>query len=137
MKRFSYILLVFSFLVFLVSLIGLFFGHGPIQTESFYASVNISDENVAGFDVNSSALSFGKIGRGSSSARNIEIQNGFNFPVAAVIRADGDIGQLLNFEKVVEIGEGESRKIEFSVFALPDFEEGFYSGNVSFELYRA
>lgn len=136
MKKFSYILLIFSFFVFLISLIGFFWGHKPLQTQTFYASMNISNENVMGIDVNSTALSFGRVSRGGSSARNIQIQNGFNFPIIVAIHADGDIRPLLNFENVVKIEKGESKKIGFSVSTFSDIKEGFYSGNVSFELYE-
>ena len=134
MRRLTYILFALSLFIFLISLRGYFLSMKPIQTQTFYASMNISDS--FGFDLNSSALTFGKVAFGGSSARNIKIQNGFDFPVIAVVHAEGDIMPLLNFEEIVKIDKGETKSVPFSVSALPEIDDGFYSGNVSFELYR-
>ena len=112
----------------------LFSGKKPIQTQTFYASVNVSDKG--GFDLNSSALTFGEIERQGSSMRIINFQNGYNFPVVAMISADGNIKPLLSFEEAVEIGKGEARAISFSVAASPEADKSFYSGNITFEVFK-
>jgi len=61
MKKFIYAIFLFSFFIFLISLGVFFSGKNPIQTQTFYASVNVGDKS--GFDLNSSALIFGEIQR--------------------------------------------------------------------------
>jgi len=133
MKRLSYFIFAFSFLLFLISLFG-FFLSKPIMTKTFYTSANVSD-NI-GFDLNSNALTFGHIKKPGSSTRNIVLDNHYSFPIVAVIKAEGDIEPLLHFDNIVSVEEGESKKISFSVIASEDMEEGFYSGNVRFELFK-
>lgn len=135
MKKLVYALFILSFCIFLISLAVFFLAKKPIQTQTFYASVDVEDKG--GFDLNSSALTFGKIQRDGSSLRLINFQNGYDFPVVAVISAGGDIASLLSFEPVVEVGKGESKEIAFSVAAPSGVEKGFYFGNVTFEVFRA
>ena len=134
MKKLSYFLFVFSFFVLLFSIGGFFFAHKPIQTNTFYASVNVTDG--IGFDINSTALTFGNVVKGGSSNRNINLLNDYPFPVVAVIRVDGDISPLLNYEDAVGIKSNESKKLSFNVIAPVSYDENFYSGNVTVELYR-
>jgi len=134
MKKLSYFLFVFSLFLFFSSLFGFFFAHKPIQTNTFYASVNVTDG--IGFDINSTALTFGNVVRGGSSNRNINLLNDYPFPVVAVINAQGKIAPLLHFDNPIYIGSNESRKLSFNVIAPVSYDENFYSGNVTVELYR-
>jgi len=91
---------------------------------------------LVGFDVDDSALIFGSVIRGGGSSRNINIDNNFQFPVVAVISAEGDIAPLLHFDNLVEIGENEFGELSFNVIAPSDINDGFYSGNVTIEIFR-
>ena len=134
MKKFIYAIFLFSFFIFLISLGVFFSGKNPIQTQTFYASVNIGDKS--GFGLNSSALTFGEIQKHGSSTRTINFQNRYDFPVVAVIYAGGDIKSLLCFDEAVEIEKGEAKAISFSVAAPSDMNKSFYSGNVTFEVFK-
>ena len=134
MKGIVYTLLAVSFFVFLISFIGFIYSREPIQTTTFFASLNVSDR--VGFDVDDSALIFGSVIRGGGSSRNINIDNNFQFPVVAVISAEGDIAPLLHFDNLVEIGENEFGELSFNVIAPSDINDGFYSGNVTIEIFR-
>ena len=136
MKKISFAIFIISFLVLLVTLSIFFTGRQPIQKVTFYASANISLDRVIGFDVNSTALSFGKISLGTGITRNVIFKNDYPFPLTVLINSNGRIGDLLSFEQIEYIQSGEEKKIPFNVLVSSEAEEGFYDGNVSFELYR-
>ena len=136
MKRFSYSIFGISFLILIISLVGFFLYRLPLQKESFYASVNIVDDNLIGFNADSNDLNFGTISRGESSLRKIVIDNKYDFPIIAVVEIDGDIEQLLNFDKEFYIDKYEKKSIPFNVFVDYNVLEGNYSGNVSFKILR-
>jgi hypothetical protein len=133
MRRLSYFLIFFSFIILLISLIGFFSSDQILQSETFFASVNVTDR--IGFDVNSSALIFGNVIRGGSSTRHINLRNGYEYPVVAIVRAEGEIEELLHFDKGILVGEGETKRVGFSVIPSSD-EDGLYVGNVTIELLR-
>lgn len=134
MRKLTYFLVVFSVLLLFISLTVLFLSDRIVQSETFYANVNISDR--IGFDVNGSALTFGNVVSGGSSTRKIIIDNNYSFPIAVYVTAEGDIAPLLNFDKIVLIKEGESKLIPISVVSS-GFDYGAYTGNVSFKLLRS
>lgn len=136
MKKFSYFILGFSLFIFLISLIGFFLNRLPLHEEVFYTSVNVVDESVIGFNVDNSALNFGTISKGGSSIRKIAIDNKYDFPVIAIIDVEGDIEQLLNFDREFYIDKYEKKSISFSVIADYNVSEGNYSGNISFKILR-
>lgn len=134
MKKVSYVLFLFSFFVFIVSLAGLFFNSRPIQMERIYTSVNVTSDFL-GFDLNGTALTFGRVLKGGNSVRNINFQNGYPFPVVVKTKVDGEMTNLLNFDGKVKVGEGESRKLSFNL-NLDDADEGLYDGFVEIVVVR-
>ena len=130
MKKFAYFMLVFSFLILSISLISFFFATRTLQTQAFYASVTVTNENVIGFDVNATALTFGKIGVGrGSSARKLILNNSYPFPIIVKTKVDGSIKPILNFGDSIRIEKGEMKMIPFNTFA-GNVSEGFYEGTV-------
>ena len=134
MRKAAYFLFTFSFFLLLVSAATLFLANDEIQSEKFYASVNVSDR--AGFDINGSALTFGSIQRPGSSSRRIIIENKYPFPVVVYISAEGNIEKILDFEDVIRLDSGEEKVVSFSAISSNDIEEGFYFGNVRFRMLR-
>ena len=122
----------FSVFIFLIVLAGFYFNARTLQSQSFYASVNVTDENVAGFDANWTALTFGSLGKGGTSTRKIKLENGYPFPVAVIINVEGDIAPLLNHDKIIKIEKGERKIIALNAYAPLNLSQGFYSGRVEF-----
>ena len=127
---FLFLLAVF---LFLFSLIMFLSGFSNLQTQIFYASVNVTIGRI-GFDVNGTALTFGNVARPGSSTRSIIFENGYSSSVLVVIDSNGSIKPILDFDKFVKIGEGETKKIPFTVVVSPEVEEGFYEGFVRFRI---
>lgn len=137
MKKATYIILGFSSFIFLLALGGFYFNSTPLQSYVFYASINVTDENVAGFDTNATALTFGTVGTGGGSTRKVKIENSYSFPIVAIITTEGEVGELLNFDDIVRIEEGEKKTIPFSAYIPLNFSYGLYSGRVKFLIRQA
>ena len=129
-KYLSYGLLVFSILLFVFSL---FFTNSSISSWEVYASVNVS-RNTLGFDVNESALTFGKVPPGSIVSRNVIFANTYGFPVMLDIKAEGDISRYLDFQEKIVVESQESKMIGFTLNIPEDINEGFYDGHVTFNV---
>jgi len=136
MKRTYRLLLVISVIVFLFSLIILISTFRPLQTQTYYASVNITVRE-GGFDVNGTALTFGLVPVGGSVSRTVIFRNEFDFPVIAKISAKGDITPLLDFERSVRLEVEEEKRIGFSAYGIADFERRFYDGTVTIKIWPA
>lgn len=132
MKRIVYLILGFSVFIFLIVLVGFYLNTRTLQSQSFYASVNVTDENIAGFDANWTALTFGSMGKGGTSTRKIKLENGYPFPVVVIINAEGDIATLLNYDEIIKIEKGERKIIALNAYAPLNLSRGFYSGRVEF-----
>ncbi len=124
----------FSLILLLISAIALVLPAKKIQEEKIYAKVNVTDSG--GFDLNNTALTFGNVQRLGTSTRSISFENKNNFPVAVYASAEGDIKELLDFEKVTKLNSKEKKTIALSVLASEDIEERVYSGNVTFSMFR-
>lgn len=133
-RRLIYGILIVSVLLTVFSSIGTFLSNKPIQKEIVYAKVEIVDDNVAGFDVTKDFLNFGKIGKGSSSSRNLLFENKHDFVVNLEISSEGSISEVLSHPKILEILPGETREIPFSVFSEKKSDLRIYEGNIILEI---
>ena len=127
-------------LILLLSLIALTFSLIHLQKEMqvveekiLPASVNITMNNI-GFDLNSSALTFGKIIPYGDSTRNVIFQNNYEFPIIVEIESEGEIKKLISFEKEFNFEINETKKIPF--FIKAESTENFYEGIIKFKIIR-
>ena len=86
--------------------------------------------NIAGFDANATALTFGTITSGSRSYRDLTIENNYVFPIKVEFRAKGNITGFLVFDKVVYLDVGEKKSIKISTIVPVDEKYGSYSGKI-------
>jgi hypothetical protein len=121
----SILILIFSVVIFLIVLKMNSFS---LERREIPISLEVSDR--VGFDVNSSALTFGKITPGGSSTRNLILENNYGFPIKLKIEIEGNVLKFLSFEKVVFIDSRETKKIIFSAVIPGDEKFGKYSGKV-------
>ena len=110
MKKIAYALFSLSFLIFLISLAGFFFG--DLETRTIYSSVNLTAD-TGSFDLEGSDLTFGKVALGGSSTRHVSFENTYPFVVDVGIEIEGDIGPLLSYEPLLNVPPGEKRNISF------------------------
>lgn len=129
MRAVAFLLIIVSIFIFLASIYFSFFENNEIHEDSLFASVNVTSK--AGFDLNNSALIFGNIQKPGSSTRRILLENKYDFPIVTLISAEGDIADLLDYEKIVRLNKGEKKFLSFSAIATQDIDEGLYLGNIS------
>ena len=116
--------LCISFVGFLIS----FYIQSSVILEKYeiYASLSIGD--IAGMDVNSTALTLGGLIYGSSSGRKITLENNYDFPVVYYFKVEGDISNFLIFDREVHLEPGENKTISISTSTITDEEHGDYDG---------
>lgn len=143
MKRNSNKVLVILSVVIFVSMLIMFclvlMNYWPrwfgLEKWEIYASVNVTDGG--GFDLNSTAMTFGRIKMFGSSSRAVNFTNEYNFPVLVEISADGNIAPLLAYITPVFVKEGEIMRIVVSALAKNGTLFGFYEGHVNFKVMPA
>jgi hypothetical protein len=74
---------------------GFYYSFYPVKMSSFFANAAVT-QNTAGFDVNSSALTFGSVAIGGTSTRSISINNSYPFPVKVKVKAQGTISDKIS-----------------------------------------
>ncbi len=104
-----------------------------IEIRELSASIIVSDK--IGFDLNSTALTFGSTLRGGSSTREISIENNFGFPIEVYVYGDNGMENFIISAKE-RIEKDEKKSIKISAFVPEDTEFGKYEGSIKIALRR-
>ncbi|HLC87023.1 MAG TPA: hypothetical protein VJH65_01970 [Candidatus Nanoarchaeia archaeon] len=125
----------FSIFVFILSVLVLLFSvylsrEIIIDKSEIFVSVEVA--NVSGFDLNTSALTFGKLVPGAKSSRKIEIKNNYNFPIVVEFDSEGNINELLGYDKLIYINPNEAKEAGFIINTYLNTTQGVYIGIVSY-----
>lgn len=91
----------------------------------------------SGFDLNTSALTFGRLSPGSSSTRSLNISNYYDFPVFVSFSSSKNLRDVIivsNNDFI--LGAGERRSVEFLIHTTPDTSFGERLGTVGLEVKR-
>jgi len=134
MKNILVLAFFISFIVFLMSLSIYFFYITPVYEFSYSATAYVT-ENVGGFDLNSTALTFGSIAVGGSSTRTILVDNYYSFPVRVEPHVEGTISKIISYQPLI-VGPNETSRFSFTVSADSFDLLGNYTGNVIIRLKR-
>lgn len=108
----------------------------PIQVKEFDVTFIVQESGI-GFDVNSTALTFGALNPGGGGMREINVKNDYSYPVEMRLYVSEDIVSVLGVERSYVFQAGEEREIPVSISIPSDFPVGNYSGTVRFEMYKA
>jgi hypothetical protein len=96
--------------------------------EEIVATLSVGE--VAGFDANKTALTFGTINSKVNSYRNLTFENNYNFPIKIEFDIKGDIEEFLVFDRLIYLDVGEKKSIKMNAIAPAEKEKGYYSGKV-------
>lgn len=96
----------------------------------------VVEKGTVGFDLNNSALTFGKIPPGGTGERKIDFYNNQNETIKIKILASRELENFLNFESDYEILSKKNVTIPVRVVVPFDAEEGNYSGKIRILLKR-
>ena len=135
MKRILFLAFFISLIVFLMSLSLFVYYFTPITESSFQATARVT-KDLDGFDVNSSALTFGSFAIGGSSTRSILVNNSYSFPVRLEPVAEGSISQLIVYSPLT-IQPYTTSSFKITVSAPLNATLGNYTGNISVRLLHA
>jgi hypothetical protein len=103
-----------------------------LEKWNLYTYVNVTSDR-GGFDLNNTALTFGKIPLGGAAKRYIEIDNTHPFPIEVEISSEGTISPMLVYNESVIIDKGVAENISFSAVSTRNTTLGFYDGFVHFK----
>jgi hypothetical protein len=138
MKRLHIALICLLFLIVLINFILVF------SLLHFYKPVMVKNVDVTyivggsiGFDVNTTALTFGKMPRGSSSMRSIKLDNTYDFPVRAVFIPAEDVKDLLTLPPTLYMSPHSSEEVAFVLTVPLNYSFGNYSSSLSIVFYRS
>jgi hypothetical protein len=127
-SKFENNLLAFSGILFIILLLFIIFNSWNILEKKEIPANFIIGERL-GFDLNSSALTFGMLPPGASSSRAIEITNDFNREVFVSIYSSRSI---IKFTRISEndfyLAPGETRSVSFTVYTEKNSTFGQYNG---------
>ncbi len=136
MERSSIILFFIALVIFISSSAIYTFMKTPLQTKTFFTSVEIS-EDKAGFDVNSTALTFGKVLAGGSGLRRVFLENTYSFPVTVMSTKNGTIASFIDIPEGIIVKPHNSIYIPIILNAHDVEISNNYSGTISLALLRA
>jgi hypothetical protein len=142
-KRNSYIIpaLIFISVIIIIASAYEIFTKFPsssqiLNKKTIYSSFIISDH--AGFDLNSTALTFGMITPGGTAKRSIILTNDFDKDIKVTIESKGNIsGYLIASENEFILLKKEKKKIEFSILSPSSINSGKYDGYITFVFWEA
>jgi len=125
------IILVVIIAFLLIFLYITFENKNVLEKKELYAKVVVGEKY--GFDINSTALTFGMIIPGLSSAsRQIVLTNNYNRDVNVKVYTDGNISEFLKISENNFILENNaSRNLSFSVSVPTECNFGTYDGKVT------
>lgn len=130
------ILSLFISLIVLVMSISVYFYYITPLSEYSYPTTAFVTQDVAGFDINTTAITFGSIVPGGTSTRSIVVNNSYSFPIKVQPEIEGSIEQIISYKPLV-VGPNQSLKLEFTIYAESIEFLGNYTGNISIKLMRA
>jgi len=108
----------------------------PLETKNLEVKFIVGQN--AGFDLNKSLLTFGRIPPGGSAVREINIENNYNFPVEIRVYASKNIAEYINIEQeYLKINASGKNKIPVTVNLPADMSFGEYSGRLVFKIYKS
>ena len=125
--------LYFGIGILIISLVILFSSMYIISTdnlEELKVPVILEISNKTSFNLESSVLNLGEISKGSSSQRDIILNNSYPYPVFANIFVKGNITDFLIFEERVELPINESKRISIGTIVIENQPFVVYTGTL-------
>ena len=129
-----YFLLVLSIISIAVSF-WIFF-HRPLEVRELDVMFIVANDAV-GFDLNNTALTFGKIPQGGSGTRKVIIDNMRSYAVEVRIFVSEDIASFVAVPENLYLPAFENATFSVMVSVPDDIREGNYTGRIRLETYRA
>lgn len=133
-EKLIFILIVILILAFILNIYLFISLSKIIEIRELYASIIVSDK--IGFDLNSTALTFGEVIQGGSSTREISIENNFGFLIEVYVYGDNGMENFIIPAKE-RMEKDEKKSIKITAFVPEDTEFGKYEGKVIIKIKKS
>lgn len=110
------------------------FVNSPIDVRILETKFYVSDRG--GFEINTTALTFGKLSPGGSSSKKVYVSNERNFSVRIEIFASENIAYLLSMEHEIILQPSENKTLGFNLYVPNNMSFGEYHGKVVLKTYK-
>jgi len=108
---------------------------GPLTTKTVYMDVTVVDGGLVGFNVNTSALNFGRVPAGGYAKKWIVVRNDYSYPVKIVTMISGNITPFISSSNYTfYLGPGQYENV--SVSCSPNLLAGYYEGYLGYDIYK-
>jgi hypothetical protein len=140
-KNYKIVVKVLLTLIILAALFILYssiysFATAPLELKRFETNFIVGES--AGFDLNNTIITFGRIPRGGEAEKNIIIANTHNFPIKIKVLATKNIADYIYFDDSELVLEPNSEApVKLKVIIPENMEFGEYSGTILVKIYRA
>ena len=115
-KRFYFRLIIFSILILIIIILAVFFISKLIILDKVEIYTEAILGKTPGFDLNGTALTFGRVVPENAGSRSIDIKNEFDKRILVSIVSEGDISNfLIVSENDFILMPGENKTVGFSV----------------------
>jgi len=89
-----------------------------------------------GFDLNSSALTFGKVTKGGSAVRGVTINNEYDFPIEVKVLMTEEIVKFFSVPSDVYIEPDKNSSFSVTLSVPEDLDFMEYSGKIRFFIFK-
>jgi hypothetical protein len=135
MKNLLILSLFISAIVLVMTLSIYFYYLTPLDKFSYPTTAFVTQDTL-GFDVNSTAITFGNVIVGGSSSRSILVNNSYPFAVKVKPNFSGNIASLISYEPLI-VGPYSVSKLYLTISPTNISMIGNYTGMIDIELLRA
>ena len=104
-----------------------------VDVKKVYAEMAIGD--TVGLTADADGLMFGRVLQKGASKRTILLTNTHGKPLFVTVEVEGNIAQLMNFEKNFSLELEETKQVVFGAYAK-NLTEGNFSGIVTLAFYK-
>jgi len=128
-KEFYTVVVLF---VIAVAVFAMFFIQKPLEVRIVQVKFEIGES--PGIDLNKTVLSFGRVPPKSKTYRNIDFENGYDFPVNVTIYASKEISEFISVSPSFEIDAHNKTMVPFELVVSKSATYGNYTGKILFEI---
>lgn len=107
----------------------------PVESRTMEVEFSVGD--TTGINVDTDKLYFGRIVRGGSAQRTVNIENGYIFPLRVKIFASKEIIDYIFLDNEFIVEPGKVTHVPITLNVPLDMPYGNYSGKIRFDLLKA
>ena len=109
----------------------------PLQSVEYDVKFQVSESKTVGFDVNGTALVFGRTYPGGTEIiRSVAVDNDYDFPIRVDIFLSENVARALILNSSYYVKKNENATIDIRLKIPSDFPLGNYTGKIRLDIYK-